>query len=118
MLPVTIPSGSITRRRHPAVTGPFTASAGCHAAVTADAHHEPMLSAWRHSGHERAGALILRVWLEGGSGAPQLRVRMLGQPDLDRDGRDTGSASTIEETLAYVRDWLERFAASGRSGSA
>ena len=59
----------------------------------------------------------MRVWLEGSSGDPQLRVRMLGQPDLDRHSQDTGSASTIEETLAYVRDWLERFTISGRSGS-
>lgn len=59
----------------------------------------------------------MRVWLEGGSGDPELRVRMIGRPDLDRDAQDTGSASTIEDTLAYVRDWLERFTASGRSGS-
>ena len=76
-----------------------------------------MLSARRHSNPGRAGALILRVWLEGGSGDPQLRVRMIGRPDLDRDAQDTGSASTIEDTLAYVRDWLERFTVSGRSGS-
>jgi hypothetical protein len=75
-----------------------------------------MPSARRHSGSERAGALILRVWLEGSSD-PQLRVRMLGQPDLDSHAQDTGSASTIEETLAYVRDWLERFTVSGRSDS-
>jgi hypothetical protein len=76
-----------------------------------------MPSARRHSGSERAGVLILRVWLEGSSGDPQLRVRILGQPDLDRHAQDTGSASTIGETLAYVRDWLERFTASDRSGS-
>jgi hypothetical protein len=59
----------------------------------------------------------MRVWLEGSSADPQLRVRMIGRPDLDWDAQDTGSASTIEETVAYVRDWLERFTISGQSGS-
>jgi len=59
----------------------------------------------------------MRVWLEGSSADPQLRVRMVGRPDLDWDAQDTGSASTIEETVAYVRDWLERFTISGQSGS-
>jgi len=75
-----------------------------------------MLSARRYSHPARAGALILRVWLEGGSDDPQLRVRMIGRPDLDWDAQDTEAASTIEETLAYVRIWLERFTVSGRSG--
>jgi hypothetical protein len=59
----------------------------------------------------------MRVWLEGSSADPQLRVRMIGRPDLDWDAQDTRSASTIEETVAYVRDWLERFTISGQSGS-
>ncbi len=81
-----------------------------------------MLSARRYRDQERAGALILRVWLEGSSEAssegssddPQLRIRMIGRLDLDRDTQDIGSASTVAEALAYVRDWLERFAASSR----
>jgi hypothetical protein len=77
-----------------------------------------MLSARRHSDPGPAGALILRVWLEGSSSDPQLRVRMIGRPDLGWDAQDTGSAATIEETLAYIRDWLERFTVSGRSGFA
>ena len=32
--------------------------------------------------------------------------------DLGRDTQDTATASTIEATLAYVRDWLELFAIS------
>jgi hypothetical protein len=59
----------------------------------------------------------VRVWLEGSSADPQLRVRMIGRPDLGWDAQDTGAASTIEETVAYVRDWLERFTISGQSGS-
>ena len=35
---------------------------------------------------------------------------MVGRPDLDREVQDTASASTTEETVAYVRAWLERFA--------
>jgi hypothetical protein len=77
-----------------------------------------MLSARPGYGHSRrAGALILRVWLEGGGDDPQLRVRMIGRSDLDWDAQDTQAAATIEETLAYVRTWLERFTVSGQSGS-
>jgi hypothetical protein len=71
-----------------------------------------MLSASRHSEPGRAGVLILRVWLEGSGADRRLRVRMVGRLDLDREAQDTASASTIDETLAYVRDWLERFARS------
>jgi hypothetical protein len=71
-----------------------------------------MLSAGRHSEAGVAGVLILRVWMEGSSDDPQLRIRMVGRQDLARTAQDTGSASTIEETLAYVRDWLEGFAVS------
>ena len=71
-----------------------------------------MLSAARHSEPSRAGVLILRVWVEGSGGDQQLRIRMVGRPDLRRDTQDTATASTIEATLAYVRDWLEHFAIS------
>lgn len=71
-----------------------------------------MLSAARHSEPSRAGVLILRVWVEGSGSDRQLRIRMVGQLDLERDAQDTASASTIDATLAYVRDWLELFASS------
>jgi hypothetical protein len=67
-----------------------------------------MLSAVRHSEPGRAGVLILRVWVEA-SGA--LRIRLVGRTDLETGDLDTASASTPEEALAYVRAWLERFAA-------
>jgi hypothetical protein len=86
-------------------------SAG-HAAVTAGSHYRPMPSTARDRDPGRAGALILRIWLEGSGDDPQLRIRMIGRLDLDRDVQDTASASTIEQTLAYVRDWLERFVSS------
>ena len=37
---------------------------------------------------------------------------MVGRPNLERDAQDTASASTIEATLAYIREWLELFAIS------
>ncbi len=84
-----------------------------HVAVTAYAYNRRMLSAERHGEPGVTGVLILRVWLEDSSGDPQLRIRMTGRQDLAQNAEDTASASTIEETLAYVRDWLERFAMSG-----
>ena len=68
-----------------------------------------MLSAARHGEPNRAGILILRVWLEA-SGA--LRIRMVSRTDVEAADLETASA-TVEETLAYVRAWLERFATSG-----
>jgi hypothetical protein len=77
-----------------------------------------MLSAARHGDAGAAGVLILRVWVESSSGGPQLRIRMVGRQDLARNAQDTGSASTVEETLVYVRDWLERFTVSSLLDSA
>lgn len=80
-----------------------------HAAVTVAVHHRRMLkAAWRRE-PRRTGVLIVRVWAEGESGSPQLRVRMIGRQDLDRNAHDTASASTVQEALAYVRRWLEQF---------
>jgi hypothetical protein len=39
---------------------------------------------------------------------------MVGQLDLDVDDQDSAAAASIDEALAYVREWLERFAATGR----
>lgn len=80
--------------------------------MTAAAHDRSMLSGAQNHEPGRAGVLILRAWMEGSGGDQQLRVRMISRPDLDRDAEDSVSASTIQETLAYVRDWLERFAIS------
>ena len=60
----------------------------------------------------RAGALLVRVWLED-SGDPELRIRLVGRLDLDADDHDTAAMTSVDETLAYIRAWLERFAASG-----
>jgi hypothetical protein len=57
----------------------------------------------------KAGALILRVWLEGSADDPQLRIRLVGREDVTRDVEQTESVSTIEDALALIQDWLERF---------
>ena len=61
----------------------------------------------------RAGALLLRVWLED-SGHPELRIRLVGRLNLDAHDDDSVAVASIDETVAYVRAWLERFAAAGR----
>ncbi|HMD91023.1 MAG TPA: hypothetical protein VKG80_00120 [Trebonia sp.] len=66
----------------------------------------------RQGSEGREGALIVRVWLEDRDPSA-LRIRMTGRLDLDLDDQDTAAAATVEEALAYVRAWLERFAASG-----
>ncbi len=58
----------------------------------------------------RAGALLLRVWLED-SGDQRLRIRLVGRLNLDGHDDDCQAVASIDETLAYVRSWLERFAA-------
>ena len=65
----------------------------------------------RYGSAEREGTLILRVWRED-PGASTLRIRMIGQLDLGVDDQDTAAAATVEQAVAYVRAWLERFAAS------
>ena len=62
----------------------------------------------------RAGALLLRVWLED-SGDPELRIRLVGRLNLEAHDHDSVAATSIDETLAYVRSWLERFTA-GQGG--
>ncbi len=81
--------------------------------MTARAHYGRMCTGPQHDPPGREGVLILRVWLEG-RGDPKLRVRILGRLDVDLDDQDTAAAASIEETLGYVRGWLERFAATGR----
>jgi hypothetical protein len=77
------------------------------------AYDRRVLSTGRPSEPGRTGALLIRVWLEGGRREPQLRIRIVSRHDLSEDADATKSASTIEDALAHIRDWLERFAASG-----
>ena len=62
---------------------------------------------------EKAGALIVRVWLEE-SADPKLRIRMVGRLDLEADEQVTAVAGDIDEMLGHIRGWLERFADPGR----
>jgi hypothetical protein len=62
---------------------------------------------------EKAGALIIRVWLEE-AGDPKLRIRMVGRLDLEADDQVTAVAADIDGMLAHIRDWLERFVGSGQ----
>jgi hypothetical protein len=45
-----------------------------------------------------------------------LRIRMIGQLDLGVADQVTAAVATVEEAVAYVRAWLDRFAASGEDG--
>ena len=65
----------------------------------------------RRDPSERAGTLILRVWLEEAAD-PALRIRLVGRLDLDKDDQYTAAVASIDEALSCVRDWLERFAAA------
>jgi hypothetical protein len=88
-------------------------SGKCHAAVTAGAEHGQVFSTRPHREPHRTGVLLLRIWLEGDRDDPQLRIRIVGRQSLAEDAEDGASASTVEEALALVGDWLERFAALG-----
>ncbi len=55
----------------------------------------------------------MRVWLEE-SADPKLRIRMVGRLDLEGDDQVTAAAADIDEMLAYIREWLERFAEPGK----
>ena len=90
----------------------------CHAMVTARAQYAQMPKTPNGPEPKRVGVLILRAWLEGTADDPRLRVRLVSRDDVARDGEDTASASTIEGTLAYVRNWLVRFSAAAPRNSA
>jgi 5-carboxymethyl-2-hydroxymuconate isomerase len=58
---------------------------------------------------ERAGVLVVRVWLEADSGQP--RARIIARIDI-ADGRETiRTASSVDEVCALVREWMTEFLA-------
>jgi 5-carboxymethyl-2-hydroxymuconate isomerase len=58
---------------------------------------------------ERAGLLVVRVWLEADSRQP--RARIISRIDV-ADGREiTRTASSVDEVCALVRDWMTEFLA-------
>ena len=82
--------------------------------MTASAHDRQVLSAGRPIEPGRTGVLVLRIWLEGGGDDPQLRIRMCQcakSAGEAADAEDAASASTVEDALAFVGEWLERFRA-------
>lgn len=89
-----------------------------HATVTPGAHYAQMPKILDSPEPDRVGVLVLRAWQEGTARDPQLRVRLVGRDDVTRDAEGTASASTIEDALAYVRDWLMRFSAPTPQNSA
>lgn len=88
-----------------------------HATVTASAHHAQMPQMPDASEQKRVGVLVLRAWLEGTANDPRLRVHLFGREDVTRDAEDAASALTIEDALAYIRQWLVRFCAAARRTS-
>jgi hypothetical protein len=81
--------------------------------VTAGAHDAQMPNKLDRPEPEKVGALILRAWLEGTPDHTQLRVRLVGRQDVTRDVEETAAASTIDDALVFVRNWLTRFLTPG-----
>ena len=56
---------------------------------------------------ERTGVLILRVWIEAGSG--EFRARITAESELGSGERLTVVAATLEEVLELITDWVKEF---------
>jgi len=59
---------------------------------------------------ERTGCIVVRVWVEGDAVA---RARITASADLSSEMQTVATASGIDEIVANVRAWLERFLAAG-----
>ena len=57
---------------------------------------------------ERAGVMIVRIWVEPGH-EHGLRARLTESSDLASREQTTHSAATVDEIVALVRAWAERF---------
>jgi hypothetical protein len=60
--------------------------------------------------NERTGVLVVRVWVEGD--APP-RARLTATDDLAAPAQEEFAASGVDEIVATVRGWLERFVQPG-----
>jgi hypothetical protein len=58
---------------------------------------------------DRVGVLVVRVWVESGSGPEALRARLTSRLDVDEENEETIGAVSIDEILGLTRAWLERF---------
>ncbi len=63
---------------------------------------------------ERSAALLVRVWLEGGSDRFRARVSAVG-PDGARDDRTIAVTASPSELLDAVRHWLDGFLSDGNA---
>jgi hypothetical protein len=58
---------------------------------------------------ERAGVLVVRVWLE--MGAQQPRARIIARVNVDDAREATYTASSVDEVCELVRLWMTEFLA-------
>ena len=56
---------------------------------------------------ERTGVLVLRVWIEAGSG--EFRARITAEDELGSRDRVTAVAGGVEEILELIRAWVADF---------
>jgi hypothetical protein len=61
---------------------------------------------------ERAGVLVLRVWLEAND-APRLRVRVTAASAPEWRGDQSTVFASVESVAAFVEEWLREFEGSG-----
>jgi hypothetical protein len=62
---------------------------------------------------ERAGLLILRARVEGPD--QRLMVRVMHTLDITEESMKRHTTSSIEDTCALIREWLEAFLQHGRA---
>jgi hypothetical protein len=55
---------------------------------------------------ERTGVIVVRVWVANDASA---RARITATDDLSSEVQTVSTASGVEEIVATVRAWLERF---------
>jgi hypothetical protein len=60
------------------------------------------------SPRERTGVITIRVWMEG-LAEGSLRARITAVPDLDASEAETRVASTENEIVVAVREFLREF---------
>jgi hypothetical protein len=70
-----------------------------------------MLAAMRSSKGNRAGVVVIRVWVE--YAGDELRARIVEVDDLDAADEVTRPAAGVDEICRIVRDFLLRFARDG-----
>ena len=59
---------------------------------------------------ERTGVLVLRVWIEAGSG--EFRARITAERELGSGERVSVVAGSLEEILEFVQRWIDKFVRS------